>query len=170
VSGWEGIAVAEPDRVTLHKSAEILAPGGEVWELISDWAGMFRWWLTAEEGGLRGPALVSCELIGQTGFVPRTRRMTLSNGAVAEETIFYQNDRTRRISYTKSDETSITGYVATTYVRDLGNGRCTVHISAMFDVTGPPGPAASAARFEAIYTAMFDGYQRYFSRKHRADS
>ncbi len=154
----------EPGRVTLHKSTEIAAPAGEVWELISDWAGMFRWWLTAEEGGLRGPALVSCELIGRTGSVPRARRMTLSNGAVAEETIFYQNDRTRRISYTKSDEAVITGYVATTYIDDLDNGGCTVHIASMFDVAGPADQAAAVARFEAIYAAMFNGYQRYFSR------
>jgi hypothetical protein len=149
--------------VALQKSAEIPAPADEVWELITDWAGMLRWWLPAEEGGLQGPALVSCELIGQHGSVPRTRRMTLGNGTVAEETVFYQNDKTRRLSYTKSDDLSVTGYVASTYVDDLGSG-CTVHLVSVFDVSDPDDRAACAARFEAVYGAMFDGYRRFFIR------
>jgi hypothetical protein len=93
----------------VHKSAEIPAPTEQVWDLICDWAGMLRWWLPAEKGGLRGPVLIGCELIGMPGSVPRTRRMTLSDGTVAEETIVYQNDETRRIHYTKSDDQAVTG-------------------------------------------------------------
>ena len=33
----------------------------------------------------------------------RTRVMTLANGTVTEEQLFYQNDETRRIFYRKSD-------------------------------------------------------------------
>jgi Polyketide cyclase / dehydrase and lipid transport len=159
--------VAEPARVTVHASVDIPAPAVAVWELMSDWAGMLRWWLPAGEGGLPGPALISCELIGQPGAVPRTRRMTLSNGTVTDEMIFYQNDQTRRISYLKSDEPSITGYVATTYVADLADSGCTVHLSTMFDVTNPAGRAAAVTRFEAVYAAMFDGYRRYFTQSAR---
>lgn len=154
----------ESARVSLRKSAQIPAPADEVWELISDWAGMLRWWLTAEEGGLQGPALIGCELIGQHGSVPRTRLMRLGNGTTARETIFYQNDKTRRISYTKSDDGSVTGYIASTYVDDLGSGTCTVSVVSMFDVDDPDERTATAARFEAVYTAMFDGYRRYFTR------
>lgn len=157
----------EPGRVTLHTSVEIPVPAADVWALICDWAGMLRWWLTAAEGGSPGPTLVTCDLIGEPEAVPRTRRMTLSNGAVAAETICYQNDETRRISYLKSDEPGITGYVATTYVDERADGGCTVHLTAMFDVTDPGGQAAASARFEAVYTAMFDGYRRYFSRSGR---
>jgi len=157
--------VPEPPRVALHRSAEIPASADEVWELISDWAGMRRWWLTAEEGGLQGPGLVSCELVGEHRAVPRMRRMTLGNGAVAEETIIYQNDKTRRISYTKADEPNITGYVATTYVDDLDSDSCTVHLVSMFDVDDPAYRVAAAARFEAVYAAMFNGYRRYFTRE-----
>jgi hypothetical protein len=103
----------------VHKSAEISAPAEQVWDLICDWAGMLRWWLPVEKGGLQGPALIGCELIGMPGSVPRTRRMTLSDGRVAEETIVYQNDETRRIHYTKADDQAVTGYLATTYVDDL---------------------------------------------------
>jgi hypothetical protein len=157
--------VPESVRVALRKSAEIPAPADEVWELISDWAGMLRWWLTAEEGGLQGPALIGCELIGEHGSVPRTRLMTLGNGVTVRETIFYQNDETRRISYTKSDDRTVSGYVASTYVDDLGSGACTVAVVSMFDVDHPDDRAAAAARFEAVYAAMLDGYRRYFTRR-----
>jgi hypothetical protein len=151
-------------RVTVHKSAEVPAPAEQAWELICDWAGMLRWWLPSRKGGLQGPALIGCELIGTPGSVPRTRRMTLSDGRVAEETIIYQNNKTRRIHYTKSDDQAVTGYLATTYVDDLEDTRCAVHISSAFDVSEPAGPTTAAARFEAIYTTMIDGYRRYFTQ------
>lgn len=162
-----GLEEQVPDgtRVVLRRSVEIAAAADEVWELITDWAGMLRWWLTAEEGGLPGPGLVACELIGQPEAVPRTRRMTLGSGAVVDETIFYQNNPNRRIWYTKADDPIVTGYVATTYVDDQQDGGCTVHLVSMFDVKDPADHQAAAARFEAVYTAMFDGYQRYFTRR-----
>ena len=82
----------KPSRVELHKFAEIPASASEVWSLLTDWAGMLRWWLTVGQGGLPGPTLVKCDLVGEHGAVPRTRRMTLDTGAVVEEQIFYQND------------------------------------------------------------------------------
>jgi Polyketide cyclase / dehydrase and lipid transport len=151
-------------RVTVHKSADVPASAEQVWELICDWAGMLRWWLPAEKGGLQGPALISCELIGTPGSVPRTRRMTLSDGKVAEETIVYQNHETRRINYTKSDDQAVTGYIATTYVDDLEDTRCAVHMSSAFDVASPVDRTTATAQFEAVYLAMLDGYSRYFTR------
>lgn len=148
----------------MHEWTEIPASAGQVWELICDWAGMLRWWLPVGDGGLQGLALVSCELAGVPGSVPRTRRMVLSDGTVAEETIVYQNDETRRIHYTKADDQAVTGYLATTYVDDLGDARCAVHISSTFDVATPADRATAAARFEAVYAAMFKGYRRYFTR------
>lgn len=41
-----------PFRAEVHKFAGIPAAPDVVWGLITDWAGMLRWWLTAEEGGL----------------------------------------------------------------------------------------------------------------------
>lgn len=74
-------------RVTVDRWAEVPAPAEQVWDLICDWAGMLRWWLPADQGGPPGPALIGCELIGEPASIPRTRRMTLSSGTVAEETI-----------------------------------------------------------------------------------
>ena len=153
----------EPARVALQKSALIAAPADELWELISDWAGMLRWWPAAGPQTRPGAVMAGCELIGTPGAVPRTRRMTLGDGTVAEETIVYQNDRTRRISYTKADDGTITGYLASTDVDDLGRQGSAVHLSSVFDVTDPAGQAAAAARFEAVYATMFGGYARYFA-------
>ena len=149
--------------MALRASAMIAAPAGQLWELISDWAGMLRWWPTAGPQTRPGAVLAGCELIGSPGAVPRTRRMTLGDGTVAEETVVYQNDQMRRLSYTKKDDRAITGYVASTYVEDLSGQGSAVHLSSMFDVTDPANEAAAAARFEAVYATMFDGYARYFA-------
>ena len=96
-------------RVALQNSAEIPASAEHVWDLICDWAGMLRWWPPTEKGGLSGPTLVGCELIGAPRSVPRTRRITISDGTVVEETVSYQNDETRRIHYLKADDQNIRG-------------------------------------------------------------
>jgi hypothetical protein len=153
-------------RVELHRSAPIAASASEVWDLLSDWAGMLRWWLTAEQGGFAGPALVACDLVGEHGAVPRTRRMTLDNGAVVEERIFYQNDAARRLHYTKSEPagSDVSGYVASAYVDEIDGDHCRMHVSSWFDLRAPADVAAAAARFEAIYQAIFDGFQNYFAQ------
>ena len=156
--------MADFSRVSLHASAKIPATADQVWDLIRDWAGMLQWWLPAEKGGLQGVQLLGCELIGTPGSVPRTRRMTLSDGALVDETIVYQNDDSRRIHYIKADDQSITGYAATTYVDELEDGCCTVYISSEFDVRSPAERVSGAARFEAVYAAMFKGYVEYFAR------
>ena len=89
-------------RVELHKSEEIPASANEVWALLTDWAGMLRWSLSAKRRGALG-FLVRCELIGEADKIPRTRRMILSSGAAVEEELFYQNDETKRIYYRKTD-------------------------------------------------------------------
>jgi hypothetical protein len=152
-------------RVELHKSADIPASANEVWRLLTDWAGMFRWRLTAEQGGAPGPALVACELIGERGAVPRARRMTLGNGAIVEEQLFYQNDETRRIYYDKNATAEISGYIASAYVDEIDGEHCTLHLSSSFDVSPEADLAATIARFEAIYEkAIFNGFRSYFAK------
>lgn len=159
----------KPSRMELHQSAEIPASASDVWGLLTDWAGMLRWWLPAEQGGLAGPTLVKCELIGEHGAVPRTRRMTLDSGAVVEERIFHQNDDTRRLNYSRSVPagSDISGYIATTFVDEIGRDNCTMHILSSFDVLSQTDAAAAAERFEAVYRAIFNGFQKYFARQAR---
>ena len=102
-SASKGAATPNFIRAEAHKSAEVPASAAEVWDLLTDWAGMLRWWLKAEQGGLSGPTLVKCDLIGQPAAVPRTRRMTLDNGIVVKEQIFQQDDEARRLYYSKTE-------------------------------------------------------------------
>ena len=166
LSSSTGDVTAKFIRAEVHKSAEIPAAAGEVWELLTDWAGMLRWWLTAEQGGLPGPTLVKCDLVGEHGVVPRTRRMTLDSGLVVEEQLFHQDNSSRRIYYSKTDspDSPISGYIATAYVDDVHDDRCTLHISSSFDVQFPADPEAAANWFEIIYQSIFRGFQNYFSR------
>jgi uncharacterized protein (TIGR02118 family) len=160
-----GAAAPEFVRAAAHKAAEIPASAGEVWELLTDWAGMKRWWLPAERGGLAGPTLVRCDLVGERHATPRTRHMVLDNGFVVEERLFHQDDDARRLYYSKTEPpgSPVSNYIATAYVDDSGGGRCTLHISSSFDVRSPAVPEAAIARFEAIYQSMFRGFQNYFS-------
>jgi len=147
-------------RVELHKSEEIPASAREVWALFTDWAGMLRWSLSAKRGGPLG-ALVKCELIGEANKIPRTRRMILDSGATVEEELFYQNDETKRIYYRKNDAFGTRGYIASSYIDELDDRRCRLHILSWFD--SEEEASAAAARFEAIYKGIFDGFKAYFS-------
>jgi hypothetical protein len=69
----------------------------------------------------------------------------------------------KSIPRTRSDDQAVTGYLATTYVDGLNDTNCVVHISSLFDVPQPADRAVAAARFEAVYLAMFDGYRQYFT-------
>jgi hypothetical protein len=147
-------------RVELHKSAEIPAAAQEVWALLTDWAGMLRWSLSAKRGGPLG-TLVKCELIGEANQVPRTRRMILDSGVVVEEELFYQNDETKRLYYRKSDTSGTRGYIACSYVDTLDERKCRLHIMSWFD--SEQEASAAASRFEAIYAGIFEGFRTYFS-------
>jgi Polyketide cyclase / dehydrase and lipid transport len=147
-------------RVELHKSAEIPASAEDVWALLTDWAGMLRWSLSARRGGALG-RLVKCDLIGQPDRVPRTRRMTLASGAVVDEELFHQDDDTKRIYYRKNDTFGTKGYIACAYIDAVDEHECRLHIMSWFD-TEEEAPAA-AARYEAIYQGIFEGFNTYFS-------
>ena len=110
--------------------------------------------------------MVRCDLVGEPGAVPRTRRMTLANGIVVEEQIFYQNDEARRLYCGKSEPagSSVSGYIASAYVDEIDGDRCTMHISSWFDVRSRADLPPAAARFETIYQAIFNGFRNYFSK------
>jgi hypothetical protein len=147
-------------RVELHKSAEIPASADQVWELLTDWAGMMRWSLSAKRGGALG-TLVRCELIGEVDKIPRTRRMILSSGATVEEELFYQNNETKRIYYRKTDTFGTRGYLASSYV-DEDDGRSSrLHILSWFEAEVEASVAA--ARYDVIYGGIFEGFKTYFA-------
>jgi len=114
-------------RIELHKCEEIPASAKEVWALLTDWAAMLRWGQSTKHGHVLG-ALVKCELIGEPDRVPRTRRMTLDSGATVDEELFYQNDETKRIYYRKDDTFGTSSYIASSYIDEIDDHRCRLHI------------------------------------------
>src|SRR5262249_15814639 len=150
--------MSQINRVELHKSSEIPASAQEVWALLTDWAGMLRWSLSAKRAGPLG-TLVKCELIGRADEIPRTLRMTLDSGATVDEELFYQDDETRRIYYRKNDSFGTKGYIPSSYVDALESTRCRLPISSWFDAD----QEASAARYETIYQGILDSFKAYFS-------
>jgi hypothetical protein len=151
-------------RVELHESDEIPASAQEVWALLTDWAGMMRWSLSAKGAGPLG-TLIRCDLAGERNGIPRTRRMILSSGVAVEEQLFYQDDASRRIYYRKSDGFGTKGYIASSYVEEVGEYRCRFHILSWFDFEGEA--SAGSARYKAIYKGIFDGFKAYFSAQPR---
>jgi Polyketide cyclase / dehydrase and lipid transport len=147
-------------RVELHRSEAIPASADEVWALLTDWAGMMRWSLSAKRGGALG-TLVACELIGEAHKVPRTRRMILSSGGIVEEELFYQNEETKRLYYRKTDTFGTRGYLASSYVDALDDRSSRLHILSWFDAE--QDASAAAARYESIYAGIFDGFKAYFA-------
>lgn len=154
--------MAHVQRAQLHESEEIPASAQEVWALLTDWAGMLRWSLSAKRGGPLGK-LVKCELIGEPDKVPRTRRMILDSGLTVDEELVYQNDETMRICYRKNDALGTIGYFASSYVDELDDLRCRLHISSWFDVAPDEDASAAVAGFEGIYRGIFEGFKVYFS-------
>ncbi len=130
--------------------------------LLTDWAGMLRWSTSAKREGPLG-RLVKCELIGEHDKVPRTRRMILASGAAIDEELVYQNDETQRIYYRKNDAFGTVGYVASSYVDELDGQKSRLHISSWFDVAPDVDADAVVARFDGIYSGIFEGFKQYFS-------
>lgn len=154
-------------RVKLHDFAEIQAPAAEVWSLLTDWAGMLRWRLPPDLGGLPGPPMLRCELVGDQDAVPRTRRMIFNNGMVIEEQIFYQSDAHRRIYYTKDEppNSALSGYVASAYVDEIDSNTCALHITSWFDANTGDAAEAASTFFGSVYRAIFSGFKHYFSKR-----
>ena len=87
--------------------------------------------------------------------------MILSSGAAVEEELFYQNDETKRIYYRKTDTFGTRGYLASSYVDELNDRRSRLHILSWFDAEQEA--AVAAARYDAIYGGIFDGFKAYFA-------
>ena len=149
-------------RVELHRSEEIPAPADEVWALLTDWAGMMRWSLSAKRGGALG-TLARCELIGEADKVPRTRRMIVSSGAAVEEQLFYQNDETKRIYYRKTDTFGTRGYIASSYVDELDDRRSRLHIQSAGST--PRRKQRSRQRATTRFTGVYSMASRPTSRQ-----
>jgi uncharacterized protein YndB with AHSA1/START domain len=145
-------------RARVELNAEIAASAGDAWALLTDWAGILRWW----------PAhppvrILHVALDGDPGVVPRTRLITVQDGPRGVETLLQADPVARRIYYDMADGgiPILRNYVATTTIDALGTDRCAMNFSSHFDVMAEDESMARATVL-AVYGAIRDGFQQHF--------
>lgn len=154
------------------------APIDQVWELLTDWAGLLRWWVKPEDGGRPGPDLASVELVGGPQDVPRTRVVRHVTGSMVDETLLLQNNETRRIYYDMVYRPNPGGavlrsefenYLATTVLDTLPDGKTLMTFKAEFDVVEPADLDLMRSIIERTWTdGILQGYRRYFAKAQTA--
>lgn len=150
------------------------ASAEQVWELLTDWAGLLKWWIKPDEGGRPGPDLASVELAGEPGDVPRTRVVRHVTGSAVDETLLVQSDETRRIYYNMVYRPNPGGavlrsefenYLATTMVDTLPDGKTLMTFKAEFDIVEPADLDLMRSLIERTWTdAILQGFRRYFAK------
>lgn len=154
------------------------APLDDVWELLTDWAGFQRWWVTPEEGGRPGPNIASVELEGGPTDVPRTRVVRHVTGSAVDETLLLQDNETKRIVYNMIHRPNPNGavlrsefrnYLATTMLDPLPTGETLMTFKSEFDVVDEADLNLMISLIERTYSdAILNGFRRYFAKQQRA--
>ena len=110
---------------------EIAAPAARVWELLSDFAGVDKWFPGAQKMIIEG------EGIGAT------RRIGMGGGDLVERLESFDAEA-RTFSYAITESaTPIESYLATISVRSIDAARCVVEWVTTFETRGiPEGPVA----------------------------
>lgn len=150
------------------------APAADVWDLLTDWGGIERWWIKPGEGGHPGFDIASIELVGEPSQVPRTRVLRQVTGSAVDETLMLQNNETLRIYYSMVSRPNPGGaelrrefenYFATTTVDGLSTGQALMTFKSEFDVTESADLDLIRSMFEGFYSdAILQGFRRYFAK------
>ena len=111
--------------------------------------------------------------MGGSDEIPRTRVVRQSTGALVEETLFLQNDETRRIFYDinlrpcDSDpglRGALRNFIGTIMVDTLSNCQTLMTFRAEFDVGEGVDVEMTRALIEAGYSeGILKGVRRYFA-------
>lgn len=151
------------------------ASAEQVWELLTDWAGLLKWWVRPDEGGRPGPDLASVDLVNGPLDVPRTRVVRHVTGSAVDETLLVQNDETRRIYYNMVYRPNPGGavlrsefenYLATTMVDTLPDGKTLMTFKAEFDIVEPADLDLMRSYIERTWTdGILQGFRRYLSKE-----
>ncbi|MET0544859.1 MAG: SRPBCC family protein [Caulobacterales bacterium] len=150
-------------RSAAHYEAIVDAPVEQVWALLTDWAGLLKWWPKSEAPFV----IVGSDLIGQHGEVPRGRRVTLDNGGGGVETLLLESAAAGRIYYDMVDGTipGVFNYLATTTVDATEDGGSLMRFSSTFDVAPGIDPAILQGAITSVYQAIARGFSQNLDRR-----
>jgi uncharacterized protein YndB with AHSA1/START domain len=150
-----------PIRMTAAKEGEIDAPAGEVWELLTDFAGILRWWPQDDSSPI---GIERVTLIGKHGNVPRSREILVAGGTATEE-LYLEDEKALRIYYDMKDGgiPNVFNYLATTTIDRLPENRSLMSFSSHYDIPADADVVFYRQRVEAVYDSIMDGFRRFFA-------
>jgi uncharacterized protein YndB with AHSA1/START domain len=150
-----------PIRMTAAREGEVDAPAEEVWELLTDFGGILRWWPQDESSPI---GIERVTLIGEHGTVPRSREIQVTGGSATEE-LYLADERAMRIYYDMKDGgiPNVFNYLATTAVDRLPGDRSLMIFSSHYDIPADADASFYRQRVEAVYDTILEGFRRFFA-------
>ncbi len=148
-------------RTRATYSTVIAAPAADAWELISDFAGILRYWPQDDSTPI---PILSVALDGRHKDVPRARHVLVPGGSVTE--VCYKEDEiTRRIYYDMNDEgiPGVRNYMATICIDELEPEKCRMAFSSNYDTPPDSDQEFYVKRIEAVYKSISEGFAAYFA-------
>ena len=142
-------------RVVAGASGKLRAAPDDVWALLTDWAGVMRWWPANNSETLvdDGYVLTEVKLDGGEAEIPRTRVISSKAGTSVTETLLHQDDDLRRIYYDLCDDgiPGIRNYRATTTLDAESDGWSRLTFHSTFDVLPDTDADLKRSQIESVY-------------------
>lgn len=150
------------NRIQVSYDADIPASVSAAWDLLTDWAGLLRWWPDT------APFVIEdCKLVGADGQLPRTREIHVASGVIAYETLLHQDDVAKRIYYDmqQNEILNVRNYRATTTIDEIGPNACRMFFSSFSDADQTVDAVRIKESFLGIYTTIAVGFNGYFKAR-----
>jgi hypothetical protein len=148
-------------RMRAEYAGNIPASADETWELISDFAGVLRYWPRDDSTPI---GITGVDLEGDHKTVPRARHVYVARG-VATEWCFKESDTTRRLYYDMNDDgiPGVYNYMATVTVDEDGPEKSVMRFTSDFDIPPDGDRDFYRKRIVAVYESIVTGFLQNFA-------
>lgn len=148
-------------RMRAEHAGAIPASAEDAWELISDFAGVLRYWPRDDSTPV---PIDGVDLEGEHKTVPRARHVHVEGG-IATEWCFKESDETRRLYYDMNDDgiPGVFNYMATVTVDEDGPDRSTMRFTSDFDIPPDSDREFYRKRIVAVYESIITGFRQNFA-------
>ena len=145
ITEYEGIERKERNMCQVALTTVIASPVDEVWETVKDF----------ENPGKYLDAVAQCTMEG-TG-VGAVRTVQIHGGDFGIERMVHLDEENRTIAYAITDSSlPLSGYIAVMHLRDLGEDRCGLEWSSVFEPKDATDQEA-VGFVENFYAGGFEG-------------